>query len=72
MRLMTVRAEELRALTGSTLRVRLTAAAGGGELEGRLSHTLESADGMVAFLTDPGGGVHNIHYQHIESATATH
>ena len=43
----------------------LTDAGGGSRLVGRVSAYLESADGLVIYLTDDAGASHTVHYQHV-------
>jgi hypothetical protein len=49
------------------VRLRVGAAGGGNSVEGRVASCLESADGLVVFMTDDGGATRTIHYQHIEA-----
>ena len=61
--------EEIRALEGGAVRVRLTPQADGGQVEGQLVGTLEAADGLVVFIEprqSPGRQV-SYNYQHILS-----
>jgi hypothetical protein len=60
-----VTAELVRSLKGRSALLTLTDAAGGGSLRGEIVSCLESADGLVAFVVDPDGHSHTIHYQHI-------
>ncbi len=60
-----VTADLVRSLKGHSATLRLTDAAGGGSLRGRIVSCLESADGLVAFVVDADGRSHTIHYQHI-------
>jgi hypothetical protein len=62
-----VSAELVRSLKGHSAKLQLSAAGGGGELQGRIVSCLESADGLVVYLLDPDGRSHTIHYQHIAS-----
>jgi len=59
--------EEIRSLEGSEVAVRLTDAAGGEALAGRLVGTLDAADGMVVFIEPDGqpGQRISCNYQHI-------
>lgn len=65
---MSVTAGRMRELVGRRVRLRLAPAWGGGELRGRVSRCLESADGLVVFLEDDAGRPQTVHYQHIEAA----
>jgi hypothetical protein len=59
--------DEIRALQGNDVEVRLAAAAGGHVVSGRLVGTLDAADGMVVFIepaSGPGGRL-SYNYQHI-------
>lgn len=56
--------EELRALAGSRVVVRLTPAGGGHELTGERVGTLDAADGLVVYVND-GQRTHSVHSQHI-------
>ncbi len=59
--------EEIKLLQGLDVAVRLTPAAGGHVLNGRLVGTLDAADGLVVFIepaSQPGGRV-SYNYQHI-------
>ena len=60
-----VSAELVRSQKGHSVALKLTDAAGGGSLQGRIVACLESADGLVAYLADADGRTHTIHYQHI-------
>jgi hypothetical protein len=62
-----VTADLVRSLKGRSAKLRLSDAAGGGQLEGRIVGCLESADGLVAHLLDADGRSHTVHYQHIAS-----
>ena len=64
---MTVKADDLRGLKGTRVRLTLTGAAGGGTLEGDVAGLLEAADGLVLFLNDRDGSPRSIHYQQIDS-----
>jgi hypothetical protein len=58
---------DIKSLEGAEVAIRLTPAAGGEALDGRLVGTLESADGLVVFIepsTQPGGRL-SYNYQHI-------
>jgi hypothetical protein len=57
----------MRELTGRTVTLRLTPAAGGGTVEGKVVGTLESADGLVIFVEPPGqpGRRISCHHQHV-------
>jgi hypothetical protein len=60
-------AEEIRALEGAEVAIRLAPQAGGQSVEGRVVGTLEAADGLVVFVEprdDPGGRL-SYNYQHI-------
>lgn len=61
--------EEIRALQGGAVRVRLSPQAGGEQIEGQLVGTLDAADGMVVFIEprDAGGRKLSYNYQHIAS-----
>lgn len=61
--------EEIRALGGGAVRVRLSSQAGGDQIEGRLVGTLDAADGMVVFIEprDAQGRKLSYNYQHIVS-----
>ncbi len=61
--------EELRRLKGRRARLELTPAGGGGELSGRIDNCLESADGLVVYLSDDSGRGHTVHHQHIAQVT---
>lgn len=59
--------EEIRALEGADVAVRLAPAAGGHTVTGRVVGTLGSADGLVVFIepaSSPGGRL-SYNYQHI-------
>lgn len=59
--------EEIQALNGADVAVRLTPGAGGQAVEGRLVGTLDAADGLVVFIEpagDPGRRL-SYNYQHI-------
>lgn len=60
-------ADDLRALVGRTVSLRLTPAGGGGQVDGRVVGTLDAADGMVVVLA-PGDGAKrvSINYQHVD------
>lgn len=60
-----VTADHVRSLQGDRISLRLTAAGGGDLIEGILASCLESADGLVAYVSDYRGRTHMIHYQHI-------
>jgi len=60
-----VTADLVRSLQGHAVVLSLTAAGGGGSLRGRIVSCMESADGLVAYVADPDGRTHTIHYQHI-------
>ena len=60
-----VTADLVRSLKGRSAKLKLTDAAGGGSLWGTIVSCLESADGLVAYVIDPDGRTHTIHYQHI-------
>ncbi|HEY4027867.1 MAG TPA: hypothetical protein VGO86_15675 [Candidatus Dormibacteraeota bacterium] len=59
--------EEIRALQGVDVALRLAPGAGGHALEGRVVGTLDAADGMVVFIEPAGqpGGRLSYNYQHI-------
>ena len=59
--------EEIQALQGADVSVRLTDVAGGHAVAGRLVGTLDAADGLVVFIepTDEPGGRLSYNYQHI-------
>jgi hypothetical protein len=59
--------DELRALRGADVAIRLTPQGGGGAIEGRVVGTLEAADGLVVVVEprDEPGGRLTYHYQHI-------
>jgi hypothetical protein len=62
-------ADEIRALSGADVSIRLSQAAGGRLVEGRVVGTLEAADGLSVVIQpadDPVGRV-TCHYQHIDS-----
>jgi hypothetical protein len=59
--------EEIQALHGADVAVRLTPSAGGHAVEGRVVGTLDAADGLVVFIeptSEPGGRL-SYNYQHI-------
>jgi hypothetical protein len=59
--------EEIKALQGADVAVRLAAGAGGQTLEGRVVGTLDAADGLVVFIepaSEPGSRL-SYNYQHI-------
>lgn len=61
--------EEIKSLQGSEVVVRLTPAAGGHSLDGRVVGTLDAADGLVVFIepaSEPGRQV-SYNYQHIDT-----
>ncbi len=62
-------ADEIKALQGDEVAIRLVAEAGGQAVEGRVVGTLEAADGLVVFIEprDRPGGRLSYHYQHIDS-----
>jgi hypothetical protein len=60
-----VTADLVRSFKGRPAKLKLTDAAGGGSMQGTIVSCLESADGLVAYLVDPDGQRHTIHYQHI-------
>lgn len=60
-----VTADLVRSHQGHSVALSLTAAAGGGTLQGRIVSCMESADGLVAYVADADGRTHTIHYQHI-------
>jgi putative protein kinase ArgK-like GTPase of G3E family len=61
--------EEIKLLEGTDVVVRLTSAAGGDEVVGRVAGTLEAADGLVVFIepADRAGARLSYNYQHIAS-----
>jgi hypothetical protein len=62
-------ADEIKALEGEDVAVRLSPGAGGHSLEGRVVGTLDAADGMVVFIepaNQPGGRL-SFNYQHIDA-----
>jgi hypothetical protein len=61
--------DEIRALEGGPVRVRLSPQAGGDQIQGRLVGTLDAADGMVVFIepSDAQGRKLSYNYQHIVS-----
>jgi hypothetical protein len=62
-------ADEIRALTGRRVLLRLVPEAGGETVEGRLAGTLEAADGLVVVIEREGSPERRFscNYQHIES-----
>jgi hypothetical protein len=63
--------EEIQALNGADVALRLVPGAGGQAVEGRLVGTLDAADGLVVFIEpagDPGGRL-SYNYQHIAAIT---
>jgi hypothetical protein len=59
--------EEIQALNGFDVAVRLTPGAGGQSVEGRVVGTLDAADGLVVFIEPAGepGKRLSYNYQHI-------
>ena len=60
-----VHPDALRALRGHHVQIVLTGSAGGGELTGRISGLLESADGLVLFLDHGDGRPVALHYHYV-------
>lgn len=63
------RADEMRALQGADVAIRLVPAAGGEVVEGRVVGTLDAADGLVVVIqprADPDRRF-SCNYQHIEA-----
>jgi tryptophan synthase beta subunit len=60
-----ITADQARAQRGRRVELILTDAGGGSRLTGRISAYLESADGLVIYLTDDAGASHTVHYQHV-------
>jgi hypothetical protein len=65
-----VTADLVRSHQGHSVVLSLAAAGGGGSLRGRIVSCMESADGLVAYVTDKDGRTHTIHYQHIAELEA--
>ena len=59
--------EEIKSLEGAEVAVRLTDAAGGHAVDGRVVGTLDAADGLVVFIEPSGqpGQRVSYNYQHI-------
>ena len=62
-------AEEIRALQGTDVAIRVVPEAGGEVVEGRLMGTLMAADGLFVFVEPRGqpGRRFSCHYHHIAS-----
>jgi hypothetical protein len=65
-----VSADLVRSHQGRSVALKLTDAAGGGSLRGKIVSCMESADGLVAYVADADGRTHTIHYQHIAELEA--
>ena len=64
-------AEEMRALRGRRVELRLTPAGGGEVVTGTVAGTLDAADGLVVIVERDGRpGRTSINYQHIAEARA--
>ena len=62
-------ADEIRALAGAQVSIRLSPAAGGDVVDGRLVGTLEADDGLAVVIEPAGAPGRRLtyHYQHIAS-----
>jgi hypothetical protein len=64
--------DEIKALEGADVALKLSDVAGGDALEGRVVGTLDAADGLVVFIepADEPGTRRSYNYQHIETIAA--
>jgi hypothetical protein len=60
-----ITADEARKIRGRRVELTVSDAGGGARLVGVLSAYLESADGLVLYVTDDAGRSHTVHYQHV-------